>query len=67
VVLVRGVNTRLQGKMAAGDILYLSSTVDGGLTNILPIEPNVVVLVGYVIVSLTSNGSILSRYSLFRH
>jgi hypothetical protein len=34
--MVRGVNTTgdLQGRLAAGDILYLSSTVDGGLTNI---------------------------------
>jgi hypothetical protein len=34
--MVRGVNTTgdLQGELATGDILYLSSTVDGGLTNI---------------------------------
>jgi hypothetical protein len=62
--MIRGVNTTgdLQGEdWTAGDILYLSSTVDGGLTNILPIEPNVVVLVGYVIVSNASNGSIFIK------
>jgi hypothetical protein len=62
--MVRSVNTTgdLQGETwLAGDILYLSSIVDGGLTNILPIEPNVVVLVGYVIVSNASNGSIFIK------
>jgi hypothetical protein len=64
--MVRGVNTTgdLQ-EGVAGDILYLG-TVDGGLNYILPIEPNVVVLVGYVIVSNASN-LFLSRLLLFRH
>lgn len=52
--LVRNINTSM---FAAGDVLYLSGTVPGGLTNQRVSPPNLDVIVGYVVVS-DPNGSI---------
>jgi len=59
--LIRGVNTTgsLQGETwADGDILYLSTASAGELTNILPTSPSRKVVVGYVISSHITQGSI---------
>lgn len=51
VGLVREINTTgaLQGETwADGDILYLSPTVFGGITNVKPIAPQHLVVIGYV-------------------
>ena len=51
VGLVREINTTgsLQGEIwNDGDILYLSPTVFGGITNVKPIAPNHLVVIGYV-------------------
>ena len=42
----------------AGDVLYLSATEEGNLTNIRPTAPNTSVVIGIVIRSNTNNGSI---------
>lgn len=44
-----------------GDILYASPTVPGGLTNIRPTAPNVVIAVGAVLAVGSTNGEILVR------
>jgi len=59
--LIRGVNTTgsLQGETwVDGDILYLSTASAGELTNILPTSPSRKVVVGYVISSHITQGSI---------
>jgi hypothetical protein len=58
---VKSINTTgsLQGETwVDGDILYLSSTVAGQLTNIRPIAPNHSVIVGYVVYAHVNNGKI---------
>jgi hypothetical protein len=52
--LVRGINTM---GFADGDVLYLSPTVAGGLTNVEPAFPNHRVIVGYALNS-TVDGTI---------
>jgi hypothetical protein len=62
--LVRGINTTgsLQGETwADGDILYLSPTTAGNITNIKPTAPNHLVIIGYVIHSHITQGSIFVK------
>mgnify|MGYP000040862584 FL=1 len=59
--LVRDINTTgaLQGESwMEGDVLYLSPTVMGGITNVKPIAPQHTVIVGFVVNSNPNNGSI---------
>jgi len=59
--LVRGINTTgsLQGETwADGDILYLSPTTAGNITNIKPTAPNHIVIIGYVVSAHITQGSI---------
>ncbi len=53
--LVRDVNTSAFNE---GDALYLSPTVAGGITNIKPIAPNHMVLIGWCVRSNQNNGAI---------
>jgi hypothetical protein len=62
--LVRDINTTgsLQGETwIDGDVLYLSSTTPGHLTNILPISPNHKIIVGYVVRAHATQGSIFVK------
>ena len=62
--LVRGINTTgaLQGETwADGDVLYLSPTIAGRLTNIKPIAPQHLVIVGYVEYAHNNNGKIFVK------
>jgi hypothetical protein len=62
--LVRGINTTgsLQGETwADGDILYLSPTTAGNITNIKPTAPNHLVIIGYVIHAHITQGSIFVK------
>ena len=59
--LVRDINTTgaLQGEnWMDGDVLYLSPTVMGGITNVKPIAPQHTVIVGFVVNSNSNIGSI---------
>lgn len=62
--LIRGINTTgsLQGETwADGDMLYLSPSVAGRITNIKPSAPNHLIVVGYVVHSHANNGSIFVK------
>jgi hypothetical protein len=62
--LVRNINTTgsLQGETwADGDILYLSPTVAGRITKVKPSAPNHLVIIGYVIHSHVTQGSIFVK------
>lgn len=62
--LVRNINTTgsLQGETwADGDIIYLSPTVAGRITNIKPSAPNHLVIIGYVIHAHATQGSIFVK------
>jgi hypothetical protein len=59
--LVRGINTTgsLQTETwADGDILYLSPTTAGNITNVKPIAPNHLIVIGYVVSAHITQGSI---------
>ena len=59
--LVRGIDTTgdLQGETwNEGDILYLSATTPGGLTNIKPVSPAHLVIIGYVVYKQGTQGTI---------
>ena len=59
--LVRGINTTgsLQGETwADGNILYLSPTTAGRITNIKPTAPNHIVIIGYVVYAHNTQGTI---------
>lgn len=61
VGLVRDINTTgsLQGETwNDGDILYLSPTVFGGITNVKPIAPQHLVIIGYVEYAHANHGKI---------
>jgi len=61
---VRGINTTgsLQGETwVDGDILYLSPTTPGALTNIKPTAPNHSITIGYVVYSHAVNGKIFVK------
>lgn len=53
--IVRGVNT---SAFTAGDTLWLSASVNGGIVNVKPSSPNAAVRIGYALNS-TNDGSIL--------
>jgi hypothetical protein len=58
---VRGINTTgsLQTETwTDGDILYLSPTTAGNITNVKPVAPNHIIVIGYVVHSHAVNGSI---------
>lgn len=62
--LVRNINTTgsLQGETwNDGDILYLSPTTAGKITNIKPTAPNHLVIIGYVVYAHSNNGSIFVK------
>jgi hypothetical protein len=62
--LVRNINTTgsLQSETwADGDIVYLSPTTAGRITNIKPVAPNHLVIIGYVIHSHATQGSIFVK------
>ncbi len=56
--VVNGVNT---SEFNSGDILYLSATTPGGLTNVSPLQPNYDVVVGYCITSHVTEGKVFVR------
>jgi hypothetical protein len=59
--LIRGINTTgsLQSETwADGDILYLSGTTAGNITNVKPTAPIHLIVIGYVVYSHGVNGSI---------
>jgi hypothetical protein len=62
--LVRGINTTgsLQGETwADGDVVYLSSTTAGRITNVKPSAPNHLVIIGYVVSAHATQGSIFVK------
>lgn len=62
--LVRGINTTgsLQGETwVDGDIVYLSATTAGNITNIKPTAPNHLVIIGYVVSAHITQGSIFVK------
>jgi hypothetical protein len=62
--LVRGINTTgsLQGQTwIDGDILYLSPTTAGNLTNIKPVAPNHLIIIGYVVHAHITQGTIFVK------
>jgi hypothetical protein len=62
--LIRDINTTgsLQGETwADGDVVYLSPTIAGNITNVKPIAPNHLIIIGYVIHSHITQGSIFVK------
>ena len=62
--LVREINTTgsLQGETwNDGDILYLSTTTAGRITNIKPTAPSHLIIIGYVVYSHSQHGSIFVK------
>jgi hypothetical protein len=62
--LVRGINTTgsLQSETwLDGDIVYLSPTTAGNLTNIKPIAPNHLIIIGYVVSAHITQGTIFVK------
>ena len=62
--LIRGINTTgsLQGETwIDGDILYLSPTTAGNITNVKPVAPQHLIIIGYVIHSHITQGTIFVK------
>jgi hypothetical protein len=62
--LIEGINTTgaLQGETwIDGNILYLSPTTPGAITNVKPIAPNHSVIVGFVVYAHANNGKIFTK------
>jgi ribosomal 30S subunit maturation factor RimM len=62
--LVRGINTTgsLQGETwADGDVVYLSATTAGRITNVKPSAPNHLVIIGYVVSAHATQGSVFVK------
>ena len=62
--LVRGINTTgsLQSETwADGDVLYLSPTTAGNITKVKPIAPNHLIVIGYVVHSHITQGTIFVK------
>jgi hypothetical protein len=62
--LVRGINTTgsLQSETwADGDIVYLSATTAGNITNVKPSAPNHLIVIGYVVSAHITQGSIFVK------
>jgi hypothetical protein len=60
---IRGIDTTGQGgeTWSVGDILYVSTTTAGGLTNVRPTAPNAVIVVAAVLSVDATDGSIMVR------
>ena len=61
---VRGINTTgsLQGETwVDGDILYLSGTTAGRITNVKPTAPTHTIIIGYVVYAHANNGKIFVK------
>jgi hypothetical protein len=54
--IIHGLNTNA---FTEGDILYLSTTTPGAITNVKPASPNYIVIVGYVAKKSATDGHIL--------
>jgi hypothetical protein len=54
--IIHGLNTNA---FTEGDILYLSTTTPGAITNVKPASPNYIVVVGYVAKKSATDGHIL--------
>jgi hypothetical protein len=62
--LVRDINTTgtLQGETwSDGDVLYLSPTTAGKITNIKPVAPNHLIIIGYVVYAHNTQGTIFVK------
>jgi len=62
--IIRGINTTgsLQGETwVDGDVIYLSPTIAGAITNIKPTAPNHTVVLGYVVYAHAVNGKIFVK------
>ena len=62
--LIRGVNTTgsLQGETwIDGDIVYLSPATAGNITNVKPLAPNHLIIIGYVVSAHITQGSIFVK------
>jgi hypothetical protein len=62
--LVRGINTTgsLQGETwLDGDIIYLSPTTAGNITNVKPTAPNRIIVLGYVVYAHITQGTIFVK------
>lgn len=62
--LIRSINTTgsLQGETwTDGDVLYLSPTTAGNVTNVKPTAPSHLVIIGYVVHAHANNGSIFVK------
>ena len=62
--LVRGINTTgsLQSETwADGDVVYLSPTTAGNITNVKPIAPDYLIVIGYVVSAHITQGSIFVK------
>jgi hypothetical protein len=62
--LIRNINTTgsLQGETwTDGDVLYLSPTTAGNVTNVKPTAPSHLVIIGYVVHAHANNGSIFVK------
>jgi hypothetical protein len=62
--LVRGINTTgsLQSETwADGDVVYLSPTIAGNITNIKPSAPNHLIIIGFVVSAHATQGSIFVK------
>jgi hypothetical protein len=62
--LVRNINTTgaIQGELwVEGDLLFLSPTVAGGITNVKPVAPQHLVIIGYVVRAHATQGSIFVK------
>jgi hypothetical protein len=57
--LIYGLNTNA---FTEGDILYLSPTTPGAITNVKPASPNYIVVVGYVAKKSATDGHILLHF-----
>ena len=60
---VRGIDTATPG-WSAGDVVYASPTVTGGLTSTTPVAPNNIILVAAVVNSHQNNGELFVRPTL---
>ena len=61
---IRGINTSAWNE---GDVLYISSTVAGGLTNIEPTSPDYRIPLAFVVSSHAVNGTLMIRLTLGTH
>jgi len=66
--LVRDIDTTGGGEAwAPGDLLYLSNTVPGGMTNVPVLSPNYLIKVGWVLSAHATDGVVLVQVDTGRH